>query len=146
MQRDERSYPSSPLLGVSCAVWHGGRVLLVQRGREPKKGWWALPGGLVEAGETCAAAARREVREETGLEIADPRFVELKEIIDRDEAGAVRRHFVLAVFAALADTDAAMAADDAMAIAWLRPEELASYEVLAGIGDSVHKSRRVLEG
>ncbi|QLQ05013.1 MAG: NUDIX domain-containing protein [Anaerolineae bacterium] len=56
---------------VSALIWRGatGEVLLVQRGREPSLGMWAVPGGLVEIGETLVAALLREVAEETGLHV-----------------------------------------------------------------------------
>ena len=47
-----------------------GRILLIQRGKEPAKGRWSVPGGRVHAGETFADAVMREVREETGLDVA----------------------------------------------------------------------------
>ena len=55
---------------VSCAVLHEGRFLLVRRGRAPSLGLYAFPGGKVEPGETAAAAAAREVMEETGIRVA----------------------------------------------------------------------------
>jgi ADP-ribose pyrophosphatase YjhB (NUDIX family) len=46
-----------------------GRLLLIQRGQEPSRGLWSLPGGRVEAGETMEQAVEREVLEETGLRV-----------------------------------------------------------------------------
>lgn len=55
------------LAGVSVAVLDAGRVLLVERGREPFAGLWSLPGGKIEPGESPAHAIHRELKEETGL-------------------------------------------------------------------------------
>ena len=58
-----------PTLGVGAIVVRDGSLLLVRRGREPGLGLWSLPGGRVEAGESLIEAVRREVREETGLDV-----------------------------------------------------------------------------
>jgi 8-oxo-dGTP diphosphatase len=71
--------PGGPLRVVPCvgAVIHDptGRLLLVQRGHDPHRGLWSLPGGRIEAGESPEQAVVREVREETGLEVVPGRPV-----------------------------------------------------------------------
>ncbi len=91
----QREFPQAPLVGVGAVVVHENRVLLVQRGSEPLKGHWTLPGGMLEVGETLAAGVAREVREETGLEVET---VELVEILDRihREGERIRYHYVIA--------------------------------------------------
>ena len=63
--------PAMPRVGVGAIVMRDGRVLLGRRIGSHGAGTWALPGGHLEFGESAAACAAREVREETGLEIDD---------------------------------------------------------------------------
>ena len=56
-------------MGVGAIILDRDRVLMARRGKQPLKGWWSLPGGLLELGEALADGLRREVREETGLEV-----------------------------------------------------------------------------
>jgi len=86
-----------PAAGVSGLAFRGDGVLLVQRGNEPNRGRWSLPGGGVEWGETLRTALVREIREETGLRARVGRLVEVEDIrIPRK--GLPRYHFVVAVF------------------------------------------------
>jgi 8-oxo-dGTP diphosphatase len=96
----ERTYPTRPFLAVSAAIFREGRVLIVRRGRPPAHGLYTLPGGGVELGETLEEAIIREVREETGLEIAPLELVGFRQAIVRDAEGRVERHFVILPFAA----------------------------------------------
>jgi 8-oxo-dGTP diphosphatase len=96
-----REYPERPVLGVGAVVVSRGRALLVRRGKEPAKGLWSIPGGKVELGETIHDAVRREIKEETGLDIeVGPRLGVLQRIF-RDDSGRVKYHYVLIDFRAV---------------------------------------------
>ena len=63
------SVTRKPVPAVAAVMVRDGKLLLIKRGVEPSKGKWSVPGGRVEWGETLIEAVKREVREETGLEI-----------------------------------------------------------------------------
>ena len=90
-----REYPAAPVCAVGAVVCYQGKVLLVRRGQEPAHGRWVIPGGGVELGETAEEAARREIREECGIEITVGPVAAVVDRIDRDEAGRVRYHYVI---------------------------------------------------
>ena len=82
--------PQTPALATDCVVFDPlGRVLLIRRGHEPCTGKHALPGGFVKIGETVASACRREVKEETGIEVAKISLVGVYSDIDRDPRGHI---------------------------------------------------------
>jgi ADP-ribose pyrophosphatase YjhB (NUDIX family) len=83
-----------PALAVDCIILLDGKVLVIHR-RNPPHGW-ALPGGFVEYGETVEDAVRREMKEETGLDLADLRQFRVYSDPARDPRG----HVVSVVFAA----------------------------------------------
>src|ERR1700733_10760830 len=93
----QREFPEAPLVGVGAVVAHEGRILLVQRGTEPARGQWSLPGGLIELGEPLERAVVREVEEETGLIVEPVGLIELLDRIYR-EGERVRYHYVIADF------------------------------------------------
>lgn len=129
MAEDSRLYPERPLLAVSVAIWRDGRVLLARRARPPFTSIWSFPGGLVEIGETLAAAAKREVREETGLDVEILGQIDKAEVIRHDETGQVERHYVIMVFAGRSSAGAARAGDDADAVRWVAPDEIGNIEL-----------------
>ena len=125
----DRLYPERPLIGAGVVVLDpaGERVLLIRRARPPRAGQWSIPGGLVELGETVEAAARREVREETGLALATLRLLDIVDIIERDQDRRVRLHYSLIDFAGhvLAMAPATLAVNDEVLEArWFAPEEI----------------------
>lgn len=95
ISEEERRYPKRPLVGVGALIFRRDRILMAQRGKEPLKGWWSLPGGALELGESLEAAVCREVLEETGLVVEPVKLFEVFERIIRDASGAPEYHYIL---------------------------------------------------
>jgi mutator protein MutT len=133
-----RTYPERPIVAVGAVILDNGRVLLVQRGQEPLKGEWSLPGGAVEVGETLEAALVREVREETSLDVMVGRVVEVLDSIRRDADGRARYHYIIIDYACRVrggTSTAAAHGTDAADVRWVPVDELESYGVTtAAIG------------
>jgi 8-oxo-dGTP diphosphatase len=96
---NDRLFPARPILAVSAAVFREGRALIVRRARAPLLGHFSLPGGVVEIGETMAAALARELMEEVGIEPEIIAFNRHAEAIF-PEGSRIRTHFVIASFVA----------------------------------------------
>jgi ADP-ribose pyrophosphatase YjhB (NUDIX family)/ketosteroid isomerase-like protein len=94
-QPSTRRYPERPVVGIGGAIVEAGRVVLIKRRYEPLAGQWSLPGGTLELGETLDAAVRREMLEETGLEVDVGPVVDVFDRILLDPDERVRYHFVL---------------------------------------------------
>ena len=120
--------PNLPILGVSTLVRRGDSVLLVRRGKPPLSDIWAFPGGGVEFGESLAAAAAREVIEETGITVRIDGPIDHAEIVLRNDAGDVERHYVLIVFAGAWLTGEPVAGDDAAEALWVDAADLARFQ------------------
>lgn len=140
-----REYPMQPLVGLGAIVWKEGRVLMVKRGRPPGEGIWSLPGGLQMIGETVAEGVRREIAEETGVEIELLGLVEVIDSVRRDADGRVQYHYTIIDYAARWTGGEAVAGDDAAAVAWVAPEDLASLDTWAETARVIEKSRDWLE-
>jgi len=106
-----------------------GRVLMLKRRFEPNKGRWSLPGGLVEVGETLEEAARREVKEELGLEVAIDGLMQVADEVIRDDEGRVKYHFVLVDYLMRPLGDKITVNEESEAFAWFEPEEVARLDV-----------------
>ncbi|MGH9558381.1 MAG: NUDIX hydrolase [Bryobacteraceae bacterium] len=133
MTNSRRRYPRHPLLGVGALIFRRGSILLVERGREPLKGYWSLPGGLVEAGERLEEAVRREVFEETGLRVKQATILEIFERIMPDSSGRPEYHYVLVDYVCrIASGGEARAGDDVARVAWVRRSRLPEIVLTEG--------------
>jgi len=90
-----RRYPTRPLVGAGAVVHRRGRVLLVRRRNPPNQGKWAIPGGLVELGETVQVAATREIFEETGLRVTIEGLLDVQTDVHKDAVSRLEYHYVL---------------------------------------------------
>jgi ADP-ribose pyrophosphatase YjhB (NUDIX family) len=137
---DDRSFPARPIPGVGALIIDNGRILLVERGKDPLKGYWSLPGGAVETGELLVDALRREVREETGLEVEVLHLLEIFERITKSDDGRTQYHFILIDYICRPIGGALEASDDASRAEWFRPEEIAGLKITKGTPEFIAKA------
>ena len=140
MTGDGRQYPARPIVGVGGIVVDArGRVLLVKRRNEPLAGRWSLPGGIVELGEALDAAVRREVREETGLDVRVGPLVEVVERVHRDATDRIEWHYVLLDYLCWLEAGEPAAASDAAEVAFAAPDELRAYGIVQATADVIRR-------
>jgi 8-oxo-dGTP diphosphatase len=137
MADDPRAYPDRPYLAVSAAIIRDEHVLLVRRAHPPGHGLYTLPGGVVETGETLFEAVQREVREETELVIEPIGLAGHREVIIRDAAGRVERHFVILPFATRWVAGEPRLNAELAEAHWLTPNDLAGLKTTEGLADIV---------
>ena len=135
-----RRYPKHPLLGVGAVILRRSSVLLVERGREPLKGYWSLPGGLVEAGERVTDALRREIKEETGLHVEPVFSFEVFERIMFDASGRPEYHYVLLDYLCRVVGGELRAGDDVSRAEWVGRARLNDYQLTEGTRAMIEKA------
>ena len=136
---DSRTYPSRPIVGVGVVVQKDDEILLIQRGQEPGRGMWSIPGGTVELGEHLEQAAAREVREECSIEIQVDEVIEAFDLILRDEVGKPKYHYVIIDFAAHYVSGTVRAGSDVMDACWVNVSGLDRYALNAKTREVIAK-------
>lgn len=116
-----------------------GDILLIRRGKSPHYGRWMIPGGSLEWGETLEAAAVREVREETGIDVAIESFLEVVEAVSTDDEGF---HFVIMDYAARAIGGVLKAGSDALAAEWVKIEDLTARDLTPDLKRVIERACR----
>ena len=139
-----RQYPKKPVVGVGAIILNGERILLEKRKNSPGKGKWSVPGGLVDLGETAEQAVIREVKEETGLEVYNPRLVDLVSYISLGEKGAVVYHYVIIDYLVTSKGGKPKAASDADDLKWVPFYEVEQYELTESFRHFFQRNREKL--
>jgi 8-oxo-dGTP diphosphatase len=112
----------------------------VERGREPLRGYWSLPGGLVETGEKLETAIMREVFEETGLRVRPSTRFELFERIMRDASGRAEYHYVLVDYVCKVVKGRLRAGDDVSRVEWVKRGEVEKYPLTPGTFEVIDRA------
>src|SRR5205807_2967513 len=133
---------SRPQIAVSAAIFREGRILLVRRARSPAKGFYSLPGGRVEFGESLHAALHREVDEETGLKIEIVGLAGWREVLPPASGGG---HYLIMSFAARWAAMEPVLNDEHDDFRWLSPDGLGDLKLTGGLEDVIEAARRLIQ-
>ena len=121
-------------------IFKGQNILMVERGRSPLKGYWSLPGGVLEAGEHLAEAIQREVEEETGLKVSPLTVVEIFERIMRDKEGKPEYHYVLIDYLCKITGGELRAGDDSTKVEWVKRKDLPKLKITEGTLEVIERT------
>jgi len=133
--------PSYPQLAVSAVIFRDDRVLLVRRARSPAKGFYSLPGGRVEFGESLQSALHREIDEETALKIEIVGLAGWREVLP-ETAGS--GHYLIMSFAAHWSSGEPVLNDELDDFKWLAPDALGDLKLTDGLEEVIKAAQRLL--
>ena len=121
----------TPSLTVDCVVFHSHRVVLIRRAFEPFRGFYALPGGYVDTGETVEMACAREMKEETGLKIKIGRPFFVNEW--RPQVRGEQWQIIGTFFECQADSDEVVLSNDHDHFKWIDPKEYQEHNLIENL-------------
>ncbi|MCK4434203.1 NUDIX hydrolase [Candidatus Bathyarchaeota archaeon] len=140
----KRLYPNQPIVGVGAVIICNSRILLEKRKSEPGRGKWSIPGGLVELGESAEQTVIREVKEETNLEVEQPKLVDVVNNVTLDENGRIKYHFVIVDYLVKLKGGTLEASDDAEELEWVAFDKVESYNLTESFREFFQRNREKL--
>jgi 8-oxo-dGTP diphosphatase len=139
-----REYPPSPIPSVHAVIVRDDEVLLVRRAHAPSQGRWSVPGGAMRLGETVRQTARREVREECGVDIEVGRVVDVADSLVRDKGRRIRFHYTVIYVLARCVGGSARASSDASEAQWVRCDRLDSFDMHPSAREAIRRARELI--
>jgi 8-oxo-dGTP diphosphatase len=130
-----------PQLAVSAAIFRDDKILLVRRARSPADGFYSLPGGRVEFGETLHAALHREVDEETALKIEIAGLAGWREVVPGTSGGG---HYLIMSFAARWIAGEVALNEELDDFRWLAPDAIGDLKLTDGLLEVIQQAWRLV--
>lgn len=141
----KRIYPDQPVVGIGVVIVNDGKIVLAQRGNEPGKGKWSIPGGLVDLGESILGAVIREAKEETCLDVEKPLLVDVVDNVTFDDEGKIKYHYVIVDYFVHVKGGQLKAASDVVDLRWVPFDEVETYILTTSFRDFFVNNRDRLE-
>lgn len=138
-------YPDRPLVAVGAVIITRGRILLEKRKNEPGRGKWSIPGGKVELGESAEETVKREVKEETGLDVEKPELIDAVDNVVLDSRGRVKYHFLILDYAVKLKGGTLKASSDAEELKWVSLPDVEKNELTPTFREFFRRNREKLE-
>ena len=133
--------PFYPQLAVSAAIFRDGKILLVRRAKSPARGFYSLPGGRVEFGETLHATLHREVAEETALKVEIVDLAAWRAVMPETGGGG---HYLIMSFAARWSAGEPVLNDELDDYKWLAPDAVGELKMTFGLQEVILSAWRLL--
>jgi len=136
----KRKYPKFPILSAAGIIMIGGKVLIIKRLAEPKKGKWSVPGGVINLGERIEDGLKREVFEETNIHVKVKELIDIVERVITDDNGRIVYHYVILDYLCEYISGNIRVSSDAEDFALVKIDELDNYDMVEGMKDIIKKA------
>ncbi len=141
----KRMYPEQPVAGIGAVILKDAQIALIQRGNEPGRGKWTIPGGLVELGEHLEQTVIRETKEEVSLDVVNPTLLDVVDNVDIDIDGKIKYHYVILEYFVQVIGGNLKADSDAIDVQWVQLDNVENYDLTASFRAFFRKNRKKLE-
>jgi len=135
-----REYYKFPILSAGGVIIIDGKVLIIKRKAEPDAGKWTIPGGAINVGEKIRDGLRREIFEETNLEVKVGNLINIAEKIFRDNNGRIIYHYVILDYLCKYISGSMKASSDAEELILVKMDDLDKFELVDGTMKVIEKA------